>query len=562
MNSSLPPTASRSALMRWVFSVIRPYGGSLLIATGLAGLISLCRGTLVFVTRDLLDEVLASSRPGLLWLLPVGLICLFAVQGAARIGRTWLTRRASLLAERSLRSQLFQRLITLRPSRLSEAGLGDALSRLTHDAGKIRTAVGAAVTAMQRPLTALAVAAAAVSMAPRLALWAAVGLPLVALVIVVTGRLTRSASREQHSQLGALTAEARDALEGVRTIQAFGSEGLSQAAFDRVSGDEIRAGLRTSLFRMGGPPAVEFAAAIGVACVLGLGAQQVQSGLLTTGELVAFLLALGLLSEPLKGLSVAAGLWEEARGGLERVYEVLVLEEAAGRVRLPTASDPPTQPLHLELRGLRAERGEREVLKGIDITLGPGDRIVVRGASGAGKSTLLDCIAGFAEPSGGRLLWSGRDAAEFSLSARRSLIALVDQRPWIGRGTVADAIRIGQADADVDAVRQAAHGAGLKLDLDRRIGDGATAVSGGERQRIALARALLRDAPLLLLDEPCSNLDLQAEEEFLQHLVAASRDRAVLIVTHRPAALRHATQTYDLEAGRLVPAGPALKALA
>ena len=548
-------------LVPWVIQVLRPHAWSLVAAAGLAGLISVCRAGLVFITRDLLDQVLSVGDRRLVWVLPLGVVAIFGVQAAARITRTWLTRRASLLAERDLRSRLFEKFLATQPSRLQSDGLGDALSRLTHDAGKIRTAVGAAVTALQRPLTAVAVAGSAVVMAPKLALWAALGLPLVAVVIIGTGRITRKASREQHAQLARLTSVARDSLDGLRTIQAYGAEPFSQRSFNRINDAEIAAGLRTSMFRLAGPPAVEFGAAIGIAFVLWAGTAQVLAGELTTGGLVAFLLALGLLNEPLKGLSVATGLWEEARGGLERVCHSLGTKAQADLRAAPRCSEELGGAVAITLQNVAVEIGDAAILKGVSLELRPGDRLVIQGQSGAGKSTLLDCAVGFVVPSSGEVLWNGRPAETWSLSQRRAAVALVDQQPWLGIGTVADAVRIGRPDATDADLLDAARRAGLSLPLERRVGDLGAPVSGGERQRIALARALLRDAPVLLLDEPCSQLDAESERSFFAQLVIAAEGRAVLCVSHRPAALAIATRVYDLVDGRIVSRPSSLQAL-
>jgi ABC-type multidrug transport system fused ATPase/permease subunit len=300
---------------------------------------------------------------------------------------------------------------------------------------------------------------------------------------------------------------------------------------------------------------------LGIACVLWIGAQQVAQGDLTTGSLIAFLLALGLLNEPLKGLSVATGLWEEARGGLERVHEVLAKHDDPAPAA-PIPQPPSSAPLEIELRKLSVRRGGALVLRDIDLRIRPGDRIVIQGASGAGKSTLLDCLAGFVPAAGGAVLWSGCPAEELSLAARRAQMALVDQDPWLGSGSVAEAIRIGRAGASPDDVRRAAEAVGLELDLDRPVGDGSSPVSGGERQRIALARALLRDAGLLLFDEPCSNLDLESERRFLELLTGVAQGRAILLVTHRPAAVAFATEVYDLVDGQLIERPGSLQALA
>jgi len=348
----------------------------------------------------------------------------------------------------------------------------------------------------------------------------------------------------------------------LRTIQAYGAEPSSQRSFNRVNDSEVAAGLRTSMFRLAGPPAVEFAAAIGVAGVLWAGTQQVLAGELTTGGLVAFLLALGLLSEPLKGLSVATGLWEEARGGLERVWHSLKATHRAPLLVTPPSSDELGDQVSITLQGVAVELNGEEILKSISLELNPGDRLVIQGQSGAGKSTLLDCTVGFVQVSSGEVLWNGQPALSWALSQRRSAVALVDQNPWLGIGTVADAIRIGRPGATDDEVLDAAQRAGLSLALDRRVGDLGAPVSGGERQRIALARALIRDAAVLLLDEPCSQLDAESEQRFFAHLQTAAAGRAVLCISHRPAALAIATRVYDLVDGRLVARASTLQALA
>lgn len=547
-----------SNLIRWVAALLKPHVPALLIAALLAAVVSACRAALVFVTRDLLDDLLATGGNLALWLLPLAVVLLFAVQGLARIGRTWITRRAALRSEQVLRARLFRAFLAYQPARLQEEGLGDALARLTHDAGKVRTAVGAAVTVFQRPLTALALAIAALLMAPQLALWAALGLPFVAGAIALSGRLTRKASREQHRSLGQLVGAARDGLEGVRTLQAYGAEDASAGRFDRLNEREISAGLRTSLYRMSGPPAVELAAALGIALVIGVGATQVQAGELSTGSLVAFLVALGLLSEPLKGISVAVGLWEEARGGLERVLAALEGATLSREELEGGRSVLAPGPVELELDGLGVDRSGRAVLEDLSLRAHPGQILVIQGESGAGKSTLLDAIVGFVPSAAGTIRWSGQESNQLTLSSRRQQLALVDQEPWLGSGTVAEAIRIGREDASAQDITAAALAAGLSLDLDRPVGDGAAGVSGGERQRIALARALVREAPLLLLDEPTSSLDLEAERAFLETLEGLSEGRTILLVTHRPGPLEIATRVFDLADGALVERSPGL----
>ena len=550
--SPLGPLASR------VVSLVRPHAPALLAATALAGVVAACRGGLVWLVRDVLDALLDAGDPRAATVLPAAIVLLFVVQGAARAARTWLTRRAAIEAEASLRQRLLEHLLAQPADQLAAAGVGDRLSRLSHDAGTVRTAMGAAVTVVQRPLSALALLGVAGVMAPELFGLALLGLPVVAGVVAWTGRRTREAAETHGEALGRMELFARDALLGLRTLQAQGAQAAAAAAYRQRNEAQVAAALRTTALRVVGPPLVELAGAVAVAAVIALGAGRVAAGAMTAGELVGFLVALGMLNEPLKGFAVAHGLWSEASGGLARVFAVL--DE-------PTEQDlPGAVPLDapapvVRLRDVQVDRGRGLVLDGVDLTLRPGELVVLQGESGAGKSTLLDVIAGFC-PWEGRVSWDGRDARGLTLSSRRAHVALVEQDPWLGVGSLEDAVRLGRPDASRSEILDALYAAGLAEDgllarledgVEAAVGDGGHAVSGGERQRIALARALVRGAPVLLLDEPTAHLDPEAEERFLATLRRLTPQHAILVATHRSAPLAVADRALRLDGGRIQP---------
>ena len=554
---------STESVGRFVLHRLRPYFGLLVGAALLAGVISLCKMALVFVTRDLLNETLqggTSDGKGVSQALffSFTIILLFALQAGARVCRIWITRYASVMAERRLRTELFEHILLRSPERLQRHGRGEALTNMTVDASRIRTAVGALVTVVQRPLSALAILAAATQMSPRLTLVAVATLPLVGLVILGTTRATRRESAHWHAGLGRLTSFVRDVLDGHRTIRAYRAEQAVALRFDGLNRAEARGSLRSSLFRMGAPPAVELASAIAVSAVVYVGLQDVNSGAMDGGQFGAFLVALGLLSEPLKGISVATGLWAEARGGLARVH-VALLDDSSQTSRvsspLPQPSDAPSTPLSIRLQGLRLERGDKVLAEDIDLQLGASELVIVQGENGSGKSSLLDLLIGFIEPGGlpETFLWDGRPAGSIPPLERRRRIALVDQETWIGVGTIEDAIRIGRPDASACDLREAARAAGLSLPLETVVGDGGRSLSGGEAQRVSLARAMLSRADLLLLDEPCAHLDTEAEEAFLRTLETLSGERAILMVTHRTAPLLLADRVFQFANGKLIP---------
>ncbi len=548
------------AEVRRIAGLLRPHAAPLALALVVAGVLSGCQALLVILVKRILHVLFQPSPTTSPWLFGAAIILLFLVQGGARVLRTWLTRRAALCAERDLRNRLFAHLLRCPPALLHERGLGDCLSRISHDAGTIRTAVGAAVTLVQRPMSALAIGGTAAFLAPKLALWASLGLPAVVLVIYKTGRATRHYAGIHLRQLAGLESHARDGVAGLRTIQAYGAEQQAAAEFERRNEGQFTAALQATLRRISGPPLVELAAATAMAVVVVVGASQVRDGELEAASLVAFLVALGLLGEPLKGVAAANALWEEARAGLRRVFELLDIPIST---LYEASRDSLESPVSISLQRVCLDRGRGPILQGVDLVLKPGQVVVVQGASGVGKSTILDLIAGFVEPTSGSILWNGLESKSLSLGQRRSCIALVDQESWLGMGSVRDAIALARPGASQEEVARCAERAGLPVDgpflgalpggLEGRVGDAGAVVSGGERQRISLARALLRDAPILLLDEPTANLDTENELSFLQTLSALRGNRSILIVSHRSAPLDFADRSYRLDGGVLLP---------
>jgi ABC-type multidrug transport system fused ATPase/permease subunit len=295
----------------------------------------------------------------------------------------------------------------------------------------------------------------------------------------------------------------------------------------------------------------------GTAGLVALGSREVSSGQLTLGQLLVFLAYLAQLYEPLNQLSHLGGTISTAQASAQRVLEWLDTPDHSANGTTPTPR--PAHGVDLEFSGVGfAYDSDRPVLRGLDLRLKPGEIVAIVGPSGAGKTTLLQLIPRFLEPAAGQIRWCGLDLKSLDRQSLRRQVSWVLQEPLLLSATIAENIGFGReaaTRAEIEAAAQEAHAHEFILRLpqgyDTRVGDGAARLSVGEKQRIHLARAFLKDAPVLLLDEPTSALDGESEAAVLAAVQRLTRGRTTLMVAHRPETLHIAHRILRLESGAL-----------
>ena len=487
-----------------------------------------------FLEHDSLSQL----TPRLVALALVSL--LRGVVGAAFEGAGALTAAATLS---SLRSRVLASLVRARPGGLGELRTGEV-------AGSLLDGGDALEPYFARFLPQLALATV---VPPVLLVWIfwrdwisgvllLVTLPLIPVFGILIGRATQQATLKRFHALQLLSAHFLDVVRGLPTLRAYRRGAAQTESIARYTDDYRRTTMATLRVAFLSAFVLELAASLGTALVaVELGIRLVHG---SVGLALAFAV-LVLAPEVYAPLRTASAQFHASADGLAaagRLLELASIEPAVGG-----AGDAPT-PGTLELSGVAASYdGRGEVLAGIDLVLLPGERVAVVGSSGAGKSTLLGLVLRFAEPSAGRLLVDGCDLADVEPGAWRRRLAWVPQRPLLEPGTVADAVRLGRAGATDDEVRAALAAAGLRVALDAR----SERLSAGERRRVALARALLREAPLLLLDEPTAHLDGAAAETVVDVLTSLPRDRSLLVTTHDARVLRAVDRVLELRDGTL-----------
>jgi subfamily B ATP-binding cassette protein MsbA len=541
-----------SPATRRLLRYFAPYRLQLAAAIAMIVVHSAIPGGLALLIEGVLDDVLIARDQTRLALLPWVLVGLFAVNGALTFGRGMLTRYIAWKVVTTLREELFSCYLRQDVAWHQSQPTGELLARLSNDVTDVHYGVSGIVTAIQKPLTLIVLVIAAFYLNPTLALIGMIALPLVALPIDRFGRRLRQTSRTALDNMAALTASAAETLSGVRVVQSHNGEAHRQQAFALENERYRRQRMETFAALLLPGPVVEMIASVGVGAAIWYGGQQVFAGEIQPGELVAFLFAMSQLNTPLKGLAEIQSLTQRALAGAEGVFATLDRQPAVpdtGTAVLDTAR------IHLTFEGVGFDYGDGAVLQDLHLDIPPGKTVALVGASGSGKSTAANLIPRFYDPTAGRVLINGQDIRSFTVASLRRHIGLVSQEGFLFNDTVRDNIAFG-LDTSEDAIIQAAKMAHahdficeLPRGYDTRLDELGMRLSGGQRQRICIARAFLRNAPLLVLDEATSALDTASERLVQETLDRLSQHRTVLAIAHRLSTIRHADEIIVLQGG-------------
>lgn len=520
-----------------------------LLATGV-GLIQ------PFLSKALIDDALL--KHDFTMLVRIALLIVGATVGNSLLNilasYSYVALSAAMLFD--IRAALLAHLQRLSPRFYARFRLGDLMSRINSDVSDVQRAAGDTLLAVLGNV--LFLIGSLVMMAWldwRLFVVGTVLVPLAVVLFVRAQRrlvvITRT-MRERGADLGSFLV---DTVMGMRVVVALGGERHEAARFASRNRAFVEAMLRMQMasFLSGALPGAVLAASS--AAVTLYGGWRILSGAMSIGTLVAFMAYHARLFAPVQALlSLSAGL-ASTRVALARIFELFdapvdVIETAAPQTL-------PPGPLALAFEGVDFAHDRGAVLAGVDWAIAPGAMLAIVGPSGAGKSTMADLIVRLRDPDAGRVLIGGIDARDLALADLRARVVLIDQTPFLFNATIADNIAFAHADADRAAIAAAAEAAGLAdllarlpQGLDTPVGERGLALSAGERQRIALARALLRRPGVLVLDEPSAALDAQTEALVAQGLRAVLPDATLVIITHKPALADRADVVVTLDKGR------------
>ncbi|MGI8874241.1 MAG: ABC transporter ATP-binding protein [Egibacteraceae bacterium] len=551
------------AVFRRLLGFLRPYRGAVALSALLSALATGMTVGIPWLTGRAVDAVEDGAR-GELTTIAVAV----GVAGVLRLGLTVARRlvagRVSLGVEVDLRERLHTHLLGLELAFFDRQQTGQLMSRATVDLQSVRFFLGyGLVFILQSALTIALAAVAMIFIQPGLAAIALAPVPFVVWVSFRYGRRARPALQEVQQRLGELTADVEENVSGVRVVKAFAREARQYGRFEHSVGRVFTQSMVSTRLRAFYNPFLGFLPQIGLAALLLIGGRQVVGGSLSLGDFTAFYTLLLMLIGPMRSLGVMLGMAQRATASGARVFELL--DRAPG---MALADPPQALPRdgggRLELRDvtLRYEGASRPALRGLDLDVAPGTTLALVGATGAGKTSLVSLLSRLYEPEEGAVLVDGVDVREVDPTALRGQIAVVDDAPFLFSATVAQNIAYARPEAtreEVEAAARRAQADGFVRELpdgyDTKVGERGLTLSGGQRQRLAIARALVTDPRVLVLDDATSSVDASTEQEIKAALREVMEGRTTVIIAHRLSTIALADTIAVLEDGRIAARG-------
>jgi len=531
------------------------------MAAGCSLIISLATTATGYLIKPVIDDIFVNKDTTGLVMLPLLVIGVYLMKALGTYGQEFFMNYVGEDIIRRLRNQLYDRIQDLPLSFFQKERTGTLMSRITNDVNILKSMVSTAVTGSLRDLsTIIGLTAVIFYLNWRMAILAFVVLPIAFLPVFILGQKVRRVSTGCQQAMAELSAFLHETLSGTKIVKAFGMETHEKKRFFDQTRRIFRLELKGVMVRSLASPIMEFFGGLGVAFVIWYGGSEVIDGKTTPGTFMSFLACVLLIYDPVRKLSQINNTIQQGMAAADRVFDVV---EKQSDIQDPADPKPmPLTPNELSFENVRFSYGEQEVLKGIDLVVNKGQVLALVGMSGGGKSTLANLIPRFFDVTGGRICIDGTDIRQFALSDLRQQISIVTQEPILFNETVYDNIAYGRPGATREQIEDAAKSAfahdfirRFPNDYSTRIGELGGRLSGGEKQRLCIARALIKDAPILILDEATSSLDSEAEAVVQKALGNLMRGRTTVVIAHRLSTIAGADHIAVIVNGQIVEEG-------
>jgi ATP-binding cassette, subfamily B, bacterial MsbA len=541
--------------------LIKPHWRRMVLAMLCMSVVAGCTAVSAYLIKPVLDDIFLNKKVEMLRILPLLILAIFFMKGLCSWWNTYLMSYVGNRITIDLRQQLYNHIQDLPLAYFDRTPTGTLMSHITNDVSLIQSAVTNSVTSLLRDsLSIVGLAAVIIYRDWQLAVIAMLILPFAFYPIVEFGRRLRIISTKSLQSIGQITVILHETISGNRIVKAFGMEDYEKDRFAKENAKSFDYAMRSASVGAISPALMEFLGGVGIVAIIWYGGYSVIEGISTPGNFFSFLAALILLYEPVKRLSGINNLIQQGMAAAFRVYEILdtpgEIHAASGGVSLAPLAHG------IEFRHVFFNYGDKPVLEDINFRVAAGEIIAIVGVSGAGKTTLVNMIPRFYEVTEGTIAIDGVDIRNVSIKSLRAQIGIVTQQTILFNDTVRNNIAYGDIRRGEQQIIEAAKAANaldfimkMPQGFDSVIGEQGVRLSGGERQRICIARALLKDAPILILDEATSSLDSESELEVQKALENLMTGRTTLVIAHRLSTIKNADRIIALADGRIVEEG-------
>jgi subfamily B ATP-binding cassette protein MsbA len=518
------------------------------------------------VGKDILTKLffkhVYEGREQLVWLIPLMLVIVMFCRGLFTFLSSYFMKYIGLKIVKDMRNDLFERLVYQSADFFDKESTGDLMSRITNDVDRVQEAVSGNMADFVRETCILAALLAFIFIKSwQLALTSFVVIPMAVIPLFILSKYLRKKGKQNQERVSVLYRHLFETITGQRIVKAFTMEKFELKKFCQATQNYFKTNLKLVMIGSFASPFMEFMGGILGAFILVVGAHKISEGSLSPGDFSAFLMAIFMMFMPIRRLSRANNAIQHGVASYERIKDILFSNPLV--VDVPGAYPMPLIRGHVKFQNVSfAYNNNNPVLEHISFEVEPNEMIALVGLSGGGKTTLINLISRFYDPASGKITIDGIDIREVTLKSLRSQVGLVTQDLILFNDTVINNIAYGLEDVPLKNIIKAAKAAKahefikeLPYGYESQIGEGGGLLSSGQRQRLAIARALLKDPPILILDEATSALDSESEKLIQAALTNVMKDRTTFVIAHRLSTIRNASKIMVIDQGKIAEIG-------
>ena len=549
-------------LFKRIFTYFSPYKVRIFIAIAGMIIVALSDAALAYIVKPVLNDVFIKTDLKMLAIVPAALVLLYLIKGIFRYIQSYLMRYVGQRVIMDIRNRMYEHYQRLSLDYFAANQTGAMMSRITNDIIAMQNALPVATDLIRQPFTLIGLIGVAFYMEWKLTLFAVLAMPLMMIPFAVFMKKFRKYSKREQEKMGNISSVLQESISGIKVTRAFGMEEHEINRFNKENMDYFKVRIKTIRAEEFTSPLNEFFGSIGIAFVVWYGGYQVLTGESSPGSFFSFLAACALMYNPIKKLNSANATIQASMAAAERVFQILDTEpsvrEREGALSIDNVKEG------IEFKDVSFKYHQDMILNQINLKVRSGQVVAIVGESGGGKSTLVSLIPRFYDVSEGSISIDGVDLRDLTFKSLRRLTAVVSQETFLFNDTIRNNIAYmpGRESISLDAVIAAAKAANahdfimaMPEGYDTVVGERGIRLSGGQKQRLSIARALLKDSPILILDEATSSLDSESEYLVQEALNRLMKGRTTFVIAHRLSTIQHADRILVLSKGRIVEEG-------